>query len=83
MSRADSISRTWGQALGASPASSFAYRLESLLHDRAAQRAHVTEEELDAIADAAWSWLQRDGRDGFPERVIVLLDAVRARHAHD
>jgi len=66
------------------PASLLAHRLEALLDGRAGiQPGDVTEEELDAVADAAWEWLQRAGPDRFPERVLLLLDVVRARHARD
>jgi hypothetical protein len=72
-----------GERSKQSSATLFARRLESLLNGRPDQLDHVTEDELDAAAGAAWDWFERDGRDGIPERVLVLLDAVRARHAHD
>ena len=43
----------------------------------------VPEAELDAIADAAWEWLRSTGSDGVSERVLVLLDVLRSRHAHE
>ena len=73
-----------GEGSERSPARMFARRLEALLDGRAGvQPDDVTEEELDTVADAAWDWLQRDGADRFPERVLLLLDVVRARHARD
>jgi hypothetical protein len=45
--------------------------------------ANVREEELDAMADAAWAWLNRAGSDTCPERVLLLLDVLRSRHAHE
>jgi len=73
-----------GERSERNPARVFARRLEALLDGRAGvQPDDVTEEELDAVADAAWDWLQRDGPDRFPERVLLLLDVVRARHARD
>jgi hypothetical protein len=53
------------------------------LRDARAGVDHVTEEELDAIADAAWDWLQNAGSDALPERVLLVLDALRSRHAHE
>jgi hypothetical protein len=60
-------------------------RLEALLDGRVEPHSSggMTEEQLDTIADAAWEWLRRAGRDGVPERVLVLLDALRARHVHE
>ena len=67
---------------GAADAS--ARRLEALLHRRVGLSAgNVTEDELDAIANAAWDWLQRVGPDAFPERVLLVLDVLRARHVHE
>ena len=63
---------------------SLARRLASLLESGdTVLPGGIEEEELDALADAAWDWLERDGPDGFPERVMVVLDVVRARHAHE
>lgn len=59
-----------------------ARRLESLEAGVAADTP-VDDAELDAIADAAWTWLEQVGTAGIPPRVLVLLDALRARHAHD
>jgi hypothetical protein len=64
-------------------AAAAAQQLESLLTEGRAPAAAVTESELDAIADAAWTWLEQVGAAGLPPRVLVLLDALRARHAHD
>lgn len=73
-----------GEPSEPNPARVCARRLEALLDGRTAiQPGDVTEEELDAVADAAWDWLQRDGPDRFPERVLLVLDVVRARHARD
>jgi hypothetical protein len=67
---------------GAADAS--ARRLEALLHRRVGPSAgNVTEDELDAIANAAWDWLQQVGPDAFPERVLLVLDVLRARHVHE
>jgi hypothetical protein len=61
-----------------------ARRLEALLHRRASPSAgNMMEDELDAIANAAWDWLQRVGPDAFPERVLLVLDVLRARHVHE
>jgi hypothetical protein len=61
-----------------------ARRLEALLHQPAGPSAgNVTEDELDAIATAAWDWLQRVGSDAIPERVLLVLDVLRARHVHE
>jgi len=43
----------------------------------------VPEAELDAIADAAWGWVRGVGSDGVPEHVLLLLDVLRSRHAHE
>lgn len=43
----------------------------------------VPETELDAIADAAWEWLRRVAPDAVPEHVLLLLDVLRSRHAHE
>jgi hypothetical protein len=62
----------------------FRRRLASLLESgETTLPGGVGEDDLDAVADAAWAWLERDGLDGFPERVLLLLDVARARHAHD
>jgi hypothetical protein len=69
---------------GGAHAGELARRLASLLESGATTLpGGIEEEELDALADAAWDWLERDGSEGFPERVILLLDVVRARHAHE
>ncbi len=61
-----------------------ARRLEALLDGRAGvQPDDVTEDELDAVANAAWDWLRASAPMRFPERVLLLLDVLRARHAHD
>jgi hypothetical protein len=65
------------------PALAAADRLESLLVGGEAAAAPAREAELDAVADAAWTWLEQVGPAGIPLRVLVLLDALRARHAHD
>lgn len=62
-----------------------AYRLEAILDGAADVRSlgGATEAQLDAIAEAAWAWLQRVGPETCPERVLVLLDVLRARHVHE
>ncbi|MDH4102871.1 MAG: hypothetical protein OEV29_05760 [Thermoleophilia bacterium] len=61
-----------------------ARRLEALLYRRAGPSAgNMTEDELDAIANSAWDWLERVGPDTFPERVLLVLDVLRARHVHE
>lgn len=64
------------------PALAAARRLESLEADVSAD-SPADDAELDAIADAAWTWLEQVGPADLPPRVLVLLDALRARHAHD
>jgi hypothetical protein len=73
-----------GERPDGAPARAAARRLEDLVDMRAGiPFGDVGEEELDALADAAWDWLQRDGPDRCPERVLLVLDVVRARHAHE
>ena len=62
-----------------------AYRLEMILDGSADVRSlcGATEAQLDAIAEAAWSLLQQVGPAACPERVLVLLDVLRARHVHE
>jgi hypothetical protein len=69
---------------GGAHARSLAHRLSTLLESGATTLpGGIEEDELDALADAAWDWLEHVGSDGFPERVMLLLDVVRARHAHE
>lgn len=68
--------------LGGSPALAAADRLEEQLVRPGATHG-IGEEELDALAAAAWEWLERVGPGACPERVLTLLDALRSRHAHD
>jgi hypothetical protein len=76
--------RRRGEQPGDDGALAAAGRLEALLQDEAAPTpGPVTEAELDALADAAWQWLRQVGAAGLPPRVLVLLDGLRARHAHD
>jgi len=77
--------RRRAEGLSGSPALTAAVHLEALVDEPAGRVSGgpIGEDELDAIADAAWDWLQRAGPDAFPERVLVLLDALRARHVHD
>ena len=73
-----------GERSNGDSARAFARRLKALLDSRAGiLPGDVTEEELDGIADAARDWLERDGPDLFPERMLLLLDVVRGRRAHD
>jgi hypothetical protein len=60
-----------------------ARRLEALFERDAAHVGVLSEDELDAIADAAWEWHERVGSGAFPERVLLVLDALRARHARE
>ena len=60
-----------------------ARRLEALLDEDSLGRGALSERQLDAVADAAWDWLQRVGSDALPERVLCFLDAVCARHGHE
>lgn len=60
-----------------------ACRLESLLEEGGHGAPAIDEAELDAIADAAWGWLRQVGPDELPPRVLLLLDGLRARRAHD
>ncbi len=62
-----------------------ARRLEAVLdqHPEVDSARGVTEEQLDAVADAAWEWLQRVDSNVLPERVLLLLDVLRARHVHE
>jgi hypothetical protein len=77
--------RRKSERAGEGPADASANRLESLLGRRVGivATARATEDELDAIADAAWDWLRSVGRADVPERVLVVLDVLRARHAHE
>ena len=71
-----------GERANSACARALARRLESHLESGDPTET-ISEAELDSIADAAWDWLERDGLDRFPERVLLLLDVVRARRAHD
>lgn len=77
--------RQAGGGPGKAPAETSAHRLEALLERPGAPPVPrcVSEDELDAIADAGWEWLRRSGPQAVPERVLTLLDALRARHAHE
>ena len=78
------VLRGRGRLPGGGTADASADRLEGLLGRRAGTAfGAVTEGELDAIADAAWDWLQRVGPATCPERVVLVLDVLRARHAHE
>ena len=78
------ILRRGEEPVGA-PAVACADRLEAVLDGRVRPGAlsELPEEQLDPLADAAWGWLQRAGQDGLPERVLTLLDVLRARHVHE
>ena len=52
-------------------------------HLEAAPAIALSDAELDVLADAAWAWLEDVGPQDCPERVRLLLDALRARRAHD
>jgi hypothetical protein len=66
-------------------AATCADRLEALVFGSAgvAPAGSMTERELDAVAEAAWAWCQDVGSEALPERVLRLLDLLRARHAHE
>jgi hypothetical protein len=67
------------------PAGAGADRLEALVFGSAgvAPAGTMTEEELDAVAEAAWAWCQDVGTEALPERVLRILDLLRARHTHE
>ena len=71
------------QRPGGAKAGAAADQLDNALSLGSVSAANVREEELDAMADAAWEWLNRAGADTCPERVLLLLDVVRSRHAHE
>jgi hypothetical protein len=79
------ILRARGEQPDGAAALSSARCLEALLDTPPEARAHEapTEDELDAIADAAWDWLRRVGPAELPERVLLMLDVLRARHVHE
>jgi hypothetical protein len=60
-------------------------RLDAVLDGRVepGSRSGITEEHLDPLADAAWEWVRHVGHDGVSERVLTLLDVLRARHVHE
>ena len=69
---------------GGGPAGAAADRLDVLGHEVVGMPTErVPEAELDAIADAAWEWLRGAGSDAVPEHVLLLLDVLRSRHAHE
>jgi hypothetical protein len=68
---------------GAGAALACARSLETLLDEGSLGAGALSEPQLDALADAAWDGLRRDGPDAVPERVLRLLDALRARHGRD
>jgi hypothetical protein len=68
---------------GAGAALACASRLETILDEGGLGSGAFSERQLDALGDAAWDWLERDGLDAVPERVVRLLDAVRARHGRE
>jgi hypothetical protein len=67
------------------PAAVCADRLEALVFGSAgiAPAGTMTEDELDAVAEAAWTWCQDVGAEALPERVLHILDLLRARHTHE
>jgi hypothetical protein len=67
------------------PAGACADRLEALVFGSAgvAPAGTMTEGELDAVAEAAWTWCQDVGAEALPERVLRILDLLRARHTHE
>ena len=66
------------------PARAAADRLDALGREVVSTATErVPEAEFDAIADAAWEWLRGAGSDAVPERVLLLLDVLRSRHAHE
>jgi len=67
------------------PAGACADRLEALVFGPAGipPAGTMTEDELDAVAEAAWTWCQDVGSEALPERVLRILDLLRARHTHE
>lgn len=68
---------------GGGPAAAAADRLDVARPVRSVTASNVREKELDAMADAAWEWLERAGPDLVPERVLLLLDVLRSRHTRE
>jgi hypothetical protein len=68
---------------GATPAGAAADRLDVACRVGTVAAETLRDEELDAMADAAWEWLSRAGAGSVPERVLFLLDALRSRHARE
>jgi hypothetical protein len=79
------VLRRHGRRRDGEAALASAQRLDGLLAQRAGvhRPSALSEAQLDAIADAAWEWLRSVGPDRLPERVLVLLDVLRARHIHE
>lgn len=77
--------RERGRQRGDEPAAACADRLEALLFGTAGIRpaGRATERELDALAEAAWEWCGEVGSGALPERVLRILDVLRARRARD
>jgi hypothetical protein len=68
---------------GGIPAAAAGDRLDVARRVGSVAVATLRDEELDAMADAAWEWLSRAGAGSVPERVLFLLDALRSRHARE
>jgi hypothetical protein len=69
---------------GGGPAGAAADRLDLVRREVVSMATkRVPEAELDAMADGAWEWLRGAGSDPVPERVLLLLDVLRSRHAHE
>ncbi len=69
---------------GGGPAGAAADRLDLVGREVVSMATEpVPEPELDAIADGAWEWLRGVGSDAVPGRVLLLLDVLRSRHAHE
>lgn len=68
---------------GGEPAAAAADRLDAARCAGSVAAENVQENELDAMADAAWEWLSRAGPGVVPERVLLLLDVLRSRHGRE